>query len=318
MKRLGFLLLLGFLCREQLLKAQFAPQVGQPGSDAIAWNDVRIQGWATLVEVHRGWVQYDKPALGRVTNGEAQAAIGAADGLTVVSLGDSGFATCQFKQPLADGPGPDFAVFENGFLPGFLELAFVEVSSNGIDYVRFKAQSLTETAQQIGPFDILDASKLHNLAGKYIAGYGVPFDLNELKNQQGIDIHHITHIRIVDVIGSISPDIGLTDAMQRLINDPFPTPFATGGFDLDAVAVLHTADDGLWAVFPTLLQQGSNAIQLIGYQNFWKAELLNEKGQSLTSWSPSPRQVLPPLPSGIYLLQLYGENRKTVVKLLVR
>ena len=49
--------------------------------------------------------------------------------------GDAGVAVMTFECPIADGPGYDFAVFENGFAPNpsepnimFLELAFVEAA----------------------------------------------------------------------------------------------------------------------------------------------------------------------------------------------
>jgi hypothetical protein len=44
----------------------------------------------------------------------------------------------------------------------------------------------------------------------------------------------------VDVIGSIGA-AGTRDKDGRRINDPFPTPFPAGGFDLDAVGVIHAA-----------------------------------------------------------------------------
>ena len=58
---------------------------------------------------------------------------------TVVSLGDGGSITLTFAHPLSDGTGPDLAVFENAFNDTFLELAFVEVSSDGANFVRFPA-----------------------------------------------------------------------------------------------------------------------------------------------------------------------------------
>ena len=48
---------------------------------------------------------------------------------------------------------------------------------------------------------------------------------------------------MVDVVGSIDPMYGTRDSLGNLINDPWPTPFATGGFDLDAVAVLQPAPE---------------------------------------------------------------------------
>jgi len=162
-----------------------------------------------------------------------------------VSLGDSGVADITFPAVLYNGPGADFAVFENGFSnpandsQAFLELAFVEVSSDGSRYVRFPAQSLTQTASQIaGAGQYMYANLLNNLAGKYIALYGTPFDLQELADSPGLDINNITHVRVVDVIGSIHGHSSF-DAYGRVINDPFPTNFNSGGFDLDAVGAIY-------------------------------------------------------------------------------
>lgn len=58
---------------------------------------------------------------------------------------------------------------------------------------------------------------------------------------QLLDVNAITQVRLIDVVGSINPAYGSTDALGNLINDPWSTPFATGGFDLDAVGVRYAA-----------------------------------------------------------------------------
>ena len=157
----------------------------------------------------------------------------------IVSLGDGGQAILKFENPIINGPGWDFAVFENSFSDTFLELGFVEVSSNGNDFFRFESTSLTQDTIQIDAFGSVIPEKINNLAGKYRANYGTPFELEELSLEQGLDINNITHIKIIDVIGSIDPNIGTYDFQNNLINDPFPTPFPSSGFDLDAVGVIH-------------------------------------------------------------------------------
>ena len=167
----------------------------------------------------------------------------------VVSLGDGGSITLGFNTPIANGPGSDFAVFENGFLTGpsgsglaYLELAVVNVSSDGVHFFRFPDVSETQTSTQVGGFDSLDATNLHDLAGKYIAGYGTGFDLSELAGVSPyLNINDVTEVRITDVVGSIDPRYGTRDSLGNLINDPFPTPFASGGFDLNGVGVIHMA-----------------------------------------------------------------------------
>jgi hypothetical protein len=224
--------------------AQYPPQAGLAGSTAIGATSSQFVGWATHCDVYRGFMDIANPSLGYVTAGDSSFAIGMADG-SVVSLGDSGVAVLTFNGSIYNGLGADFAVFENGFRnpadseEAFLELAYVEVSSDGINFFRFPSTSLTQdTAQIAGSGTYMNARKLNNLAGKYIGGYGTPFDLQELANTVGLDINHVTHVRIVDVIGSINGH-SCTDDNSRKINDPYPTAFPTGGFDLDAVGVIN-------------------------------------------------------------------------------
>jgi len=233
------------------LQAQYEPQAGISGSNAVHKSSAQIVNWASHCDVQTGWMDIANTSLGKVSTGDSSCAVGVADNI-VVSLGDSGVATLTFTNPIINGSGPDFAVFENGFLnttnneEAFLELAFVEVSSDGVDFFRFPATSLTQDTQQISGTgapasgDYIDARQINNLAGKYISNYGTPFDLEELKNLQGLDVNHITHVRLTDVIGSLNAHASL-DNDGRKINDPYPTPFPTCGFDLDAVAVMHQA-----------------------------------------------------------------------------
>jgi hypothetical protein len=84
----------------------------------------------------------------------------------------------------------------------------------------------------------VNARKINNLAGKYIGGYGTPFDLQELAGTPGLDIDNITHIRLVDVVGSTGAHAQL-DKDGVKINDPYPTAIPSGGFDLDAVGAMY-------------------------------------------------------------------------------
>jgi len=163
----------------------------------------------------------------------------------VISLGDGGSAIMEFNNPISNGPGFDFAVFENGFGDEFLELAFVEVSSDGIHFVRFPAISLTQTSVQTSTFGTTETTKIHNLAGKYRFLYGTPFDLDDLKDSTGIDLNHILQVKIIDVGGCLLDGFASVDALGNKINDPWPTPFDTGGFDLDAIGVMHFASQGI-------------------------------------------------------------------------
>lgn len=221
---------------------------GEEGSTAIAANDPRIIGWATSVtSLIRGPQDIAFPTGERASFGTGSEALGQAQGnaFNVVSLGDGGSITVSFDFPIANKPGPDFAVFENGFDAGFgyfLELAFVEVSSDGVNFARFPSVSLTPTSEQLGNFDVIDPTDIHNLAGKYSAGYGTPFDLSDIAPAEGLDLYNIHYVRIVDVVGRVTPTgdyIPSLDSQGHIINDPYETPYITGGFDLDGIAVLN-------------------------------------------------------------------------------
>ena len=238
----------------------FCGAAGTEGSTAIKADSSAIVAWATGVSVTRGPRNIANPDLGLAATGTESNAIGMAtlsDVYDVVSLGDGGSALVTFARAIRNGEGPDFAVYENGFSDNSLELAFVEVSTDGQRFVRFPATCLTQNETQLGNAGQTDPTNLNNLAGKYRIGYGTPFDLEELRDSTGINIDSIVYVRVVDVVGSIDPQYGTYDAFGHIINDPWPTPFEASGFDLTGVAVLHQVDnqgidnisadvDGLW------------------------------------------------------------------------
>ena len=220
------------------IKSQFAPIPGTQGSTAIHKDSSIFINWATNCSVNLGPENISDPISATASAGDSTMAIGSPGG-GIVSLGDGGEAILTFEKPIKNGSGWDFAVFENSFNDTYLEFGFVEVSSNGQEFYRFKATSLTQDSVQIDAFGSVDTEKINNLAGKYRANYGTPFDLEELAFETALDINNITHIKIIDVIGSIDPNYGSYDHLGNLINDPFPTPYPSSGFDLDAIGVIH-------------------------------------------------------------------------------
>jgi hypothetical protein len=289
--------------------AQYAPPAGQAGSTAI-WRDSSIfVNWASQCTIARGWQNSSDTSLGRTTVGSELSAVGKAGLNGVVSLGDGGMATCTFPFSITNGPGPDFAVFENSFDGLFLELAFVEVSSNGIDFFRFPAHSLTDTLTQIGTFDLLDATKINNLAGKYRAGFGTPFDLDELAGNPLLDINQVTHVRVIDVVGSINEDYATRDAFGNKVNDPWPTPFESSGFDLDAIGVIHqqlTASANSFfkhfSIYPNPAAIGAS-INISTDELLLKAEVYNMNGKLIYA-SDHPQILLQNISAGVYKVQV--------------
>ncbi len=237
----------------------FAPAAGQPGTTAIHMDSSAFQSWATGIEVQRGLINIaDTSAMyegsNRASYGYPSFALGKATGTSAntVSLGDAGVATLTFDRPIVNGEGYDFAIFENGFGDTYLELGFVEVSSDGERFVRFPAISRTQDTVQVGGFDQLNPTNLDNFAGKYRQGFGTPFDLDELKDSAGIDLNNVRFVRIMDVVGSIDPQYASYDSEGNIVNDPWSTPFHSGGFDLEAVGLINTGDAYLMSIFDDL------------------------------------------------------------------
>src|ERR1700739_3119800 len=145
-------LLFLFLFLSQIIFEQFAPPAGQAGTTAMYKDSTAFIAWANFCVVQRGLQDISNPSGPKATVGDSSSAIGIADN-SVVSLGDGGIAICIFQQPIVNAPGFDFAIFENSFDGNYLELAFVEVSSDGINFFRFPATSNTQDTLQTGSFN---------------------------------------------------------------------------------------------------------------------------------------------------------------------
>ena len=249
-----------------------APAAGQPGSTAIHMASNAIVAWADGytnmhygAEVSEEWKTPEK-------------ALGPAEGTSfdIVSLGRGGQITLTFPHGIADGSGADFVIFENSFDDVFLELAHVEVSSDGMNYVRFPNYSYTP--DPVGAFGSVFTELIYGLAGKYRQGYGTPFDLNELRTAYHsqlagntdfspafataltndfplLDLGHITHVRLIDVVG----DGSASDARGEVLYDPYPT-IGSAGFDLDAVGVINPVKTTLaeWAATHSVPPDGQS------------------------------------------------------------
>lgn len=250
--------------------------------DANAVINPIFRGWATEVisynqapGVDPRWCEPNK-ALGPAT-GRGDDDIFSLGDLSIEQINQGvlpGQITLMFDEAIRNGGGYDFAVFENGLLSEFTtpagsaegqmfaELAYVEVSSNGEDFVRFPAVSLTR--QQVGLFGTIEISNVYNLAGKHPNSggkcTGTGFDLQEIADEASVisglvDINDIRYVRIVDIPGigdfydeavkHIDPGtwpVWDCYANNHPIYDAWNTSLVplhpSGGFDLEAVGVL--------------------------------------------------------------------------------
>ena len=320
-KKLLFIILL----TSSAINAQsYAPAADQVGTTAIAKNSSVFIGWATGITVVRGPQDIANPTGALATTGTPSDGMkGGTSGTGVVCLGDGGSAILTFDTPIADGSGFDFAVFENGFSDTFLELAFVEVSSDGINFFRFPSHSETQTTTQIGGFGAVDCRFINNLAGKYRATFGTPFDLSDIPNNALLDKDNITHVKIIDVIGTINPAYASYDSHGNIINDPYSTPFPSGGFDLNGVGIINQK---------TLGVEDFNSASVALYPNPASdvIYLSNNKESSIIIYDLDGKIVkkLPvanyneiivsDLNTGTYLFEVSTEERKTIKKIVIK
>lgn len=216
--------------------------------------------------VDASWTNYFN-ALGPVS----------ADNTNVVSLGDlsqalidqgvaPGSITLTFDIPVSDRAGPDFVVFENALGTAssvFAELAYVEVSSDGLNFARFPSVSLTPA--EVGLYGFIDPRAVYNLAGRHVNGngksWGTPFDLaglacHPLVIDETVDLAAISHIRLVDIPGNGA----FTDCYGNPVYDAWYT-WGSGGFDLDAVGIINSTE----ASRITISVTGPGSITPYGY-----------------------------------------------------
>lgn len=314
--------------------AQFAPPVGQTGTTAIHKDSSVFVAWASGCSVTRGYQDISNVSLGYASAGDSSMALGKAGTNAVVSLGDGGSAILSFNNPVRNGIGYDFAVFENSFDDSFLELAFVEVSSDGINYYRFPATSNTQDTLQTGSFGSTDATKINNLAGKYKALYGTPFDLQELSGQSGLNVDSVTHIKIIDVTGCIQSAYATYDQNGNKINDPWSTPFASGGFDLDAVGIIHQAANGIddftivsqCSVFPNPVNNNSIFQYYLNKPSVIKIRIVDLFGKEINilfndtqrqGWQAIPLNHIN-LSPGVCFIHLLSTEGQTTKKIIVQ
>ena len=207
-----------------------------PGVDADWTNPTRVLGQVS-------GSNFNIVALGELS--QAQIDGGVPPGQLVLGFG----------MPIGNGPGADFAVFENGSPGGDEnavngELAYVEVSTDGSNFARFPCVSLNELVEDPGDPNVrgyrtIDARDVHNLCGKHANAYGsswgTPFDLRDLAQHPlvtggVVDLNGIHYVRIVDIPGS--GDYFDDLAPPNPIYDMWET-WGSGGADIEAVGVVN-------------------------------------------------------------------------------
>ena len=316
------LITIGIILVTTQLTAQFAPAANVLGTTAIHKDSAVIVNWATEIFAFQRGLEDITNGAGPVASfGDSTAALGYAEGTStgVVSLGDAGEIVLAFEYPIQDLAGPDFAVFENGFSHDYLEFAHVEVSTDGVVFVRIPSESAIQIDNQTGTFGTTLTNWVHNLAGKYIQGYGTPFDLHDVEDSSGINLDSINYVKIIDVIGTIDPAYGSFDSQGVIINEPYPSIFAAGGFDLDAVAVIHEnniyAGQGEYKVSINVYPNPtSGEVYVSGFAGFY--EVIDVSGRICAKGMAEAGSpiMISEFNSGLYILKMGDVVRRVVVR----
>lgn len=226
-------------------------QTDHPIDPAIAAASPLFTEWANAIDESR---TYFAPRGSTTISNTGFNSLGDLDAAEIAAGAAPGFLTVTFPNGIRNGAGADFAVFENGFAFGtpnglFVELAYVEVSSNGSDFVRFPSIS-TNTAPVTGSgaFAGYDMSNIYNLAGKHAAGFGTPFNLDDLLTAAAViggavDLNNIQYVKLVDIPG----DGSFLDSLGNPILDNWLT-VGSGGFDFrlpagQGIGVIHAVPE---------------------------------------------------------------------------
>ncbi|QDS94508.1 hypothetical protein FF011L_32870 [Roseimaritima multifibrata] len=208
---------------------------------AIASGDVRFVEWADAIDPDR--TAFAPRGATVINQSGGFNSLGDLDATQIAAGVSPGYLTVSFPTGIRNGSGADFAVFENGFRFGtngdgvsglFAEFAYVDVSSNGTDFARFPSIYLNGGPLAGGfgtSFVGFDVTNVYNLAGKHAAGYGTPFDLDDLSTDPLVaagllDLNNIQFVRMFDIPGNGA----FTDSLGNPIRDNWVTS-GSGGFD---------------------------------------------------------------------------------------
>lgn len=204
-----------------------------------------------IVDVTYGtYAGYGQDLLPGVILGPPHGTGSSAGSTDVLSLGDGGFITLAFTDNrVIDEPGADILIFENAFFTGgdptnlYCEPAFVEVSQDGLEFRRFPNDYDPDGSPPNNPSNWSGFAGLNPVFSNpeneidpldpAVAG-GDAFDISVL----GFD--WIRYIRLIDT--GEPPNAALDDDGDEIYDPAAPT-LQKSGFDLDAIAAVHSIEE---------------------------------------------------------------------------
>ncbi len=302
-------------------------------NSAFAQSDPFADSVALFIKGTGSWVNQNPPyfpdnVLGPPAS-NASYSVPAVSPDDICSLGLGGEIILAFtNNAIVDGDGPDFTVFENAFqiLYGprageiFAEPGKVAVSKDGINFFEFPFDSLTLN----GCAGVTPTNGSADPTNPDSSG-GDSFDLATV----GLDTAYF--VKITDITSIILSDT----------SNPY-YDYTANGFDLDAVAAIHSADviSGIKdiesdniplefkiAVFPNPVEKSRSSSVSIEIQNKGntKVTLYNMLGQRLLvrhlTGSISQKQILKfsaqNLSAGIYFVEAKTEKFISTAKFLI-
>jgi hypothetical protein len=111
---------------------------------------------------------------------------------------------------------------------------------------------------------------------------------------------------------------GSRDAKNNLINDPYPTPYPSAGFDLDAIGVIHSEglglDEGTMPV--SLFPNPSTGIFTINASGENRVEVYSVKGENVVqhNFIDTTKVDLTAFPKGMYFILINGVGYKVILE----
>ena len=238
----------GFVSTNGIGQPEILDTVSNPAFAAWATT---VVDYAPIAGLSPEWTMPSN-ALGPATGNHGDVvSLGELSQAQINSATPPGSLTLGFDVLIRDGAGPDFAVFENVLRAGgdqlFMELGYVDVSSDGTNFARFSSRSLQST--NVAAYETQRAEDAFGLAGKHLNGnghsWGTPFDLGDLTCDPAVrngtvDLGAIRFIRISDIPGT--GHYGDGDTLPHPIYDPWET-FGSGGIDIDAIGILNAVSN---------------------------------------------------------------------------
>lgn len=189
-----FFFVVSFLLIFSIAQGSFALDVDVTKKMAIVAAISVFMLWAKNCGIYREYEDIAVIPLVEASFGRAYNVFGESGTNGLLSLGDGDMATLIFSEPIGNKNRRDFAIFENAFSNTFLELGFVEVSSDETNHTCFSSFPEVQIAKHVDGFGETDATMINTFAGKYRTLFGAPFALIGETNQQ-IQIQNHKKIR---------------------------------------------------------------------------------------------------------------------------